>query len=156
MLNLWHSPNYGRKNCATLYVESRKMVLMKQSVGQEQRCRRREQNYGHREGRRGEERIERVALTYICIYCVYVYICILTYTNIYIYNIMCNPGGASGKEPACQCRRYKRRGFDPWVWKIPRTWQLTAVFLPGESHGQRNLVDYSSQGCKELDMTEAS
>ena len=69
---------------------------------------------------------------------------------------MCNPGGASGKEPACQCRRYKRRGFDPWVLKIPRTWQLTAVFLPGESHGQRNLVDYSSQGCKESDMTEAT
>ena len=29
------------------------------------------------------------------------------------------PGGASGKEPACQCRRHKRRGFDPWVRKIP-------------------------------------
>ena len=25
------------------------------------------------------------------------------------------PGGASGTEPACQCRRHKRRGFDPWV-----------------------------------------
>ena len=24
-------------------------------------------------------------------------------------------GGASGKEPACQCRRLKRLGFDPWV-----------------------------------------
>ena len=26
-----------------------------------------------------------------------------------------------------------RRGFDPWVWKIPyrRKWQLTPVFLPG-------------------------
>ena len=28
------------------------------------------------------------------------------------------PGGASGKELACQCRRCKRRGFDPWVGKI--------------------------------------
>ena len=27
------------------------------------------------------------------------------------------PGGTSGKEPACQCRRHKRRGFDPWVRK---------------------------------------
>ena len=26
--------------------------------------------------------------------------------------------------------------------------------LPGESHGQRSLVGYSSWGCKELDMTE--
>ena len=29
------------------------------------------------------------------------------------------PGGASGKEPGCQCRRRKRRRFDPWVRKIP-------------------------------------
>ena len=28
------------------------------------------------------------------------------------------------------------------------------VFLPGESHGQRNLAGYSPWGCKELDMTE--
>ena len=41
--------------------------------------------------------------------------------------------GASGKEPACRCSRYKRRGFDPWVGKIPwrRAWQPTPVFLPG-------------------------
>ena len=29
------------------------------------------------------------------------------------------PGGTSGKEPACQCRRHKRGGFDSWVRKIP-------------------------------------
>ena len=29
------------------------------------------------------------------------------------------PGGASGKELACQCRRQKRRGFNAWVRKIP-------------------------------------
>ena len=28
------------------------------------------------------------------------------------------PGGASGKEPSCQCRGLKRHGFDPWVGKI--------------------------------------
>ena len=28
------------------------------------------------------------------------------------------PGGASGKEPACQCRKRETRGFDPWVKKI--------------------------------------
>ena len=28
-------------------------------------------------------------------------------------------GGASGKEHACQCRRHKRCGCDPWVSKIP-------------------------------------
>ena len=43
--------------------------------------------------------------------------------------------GASHKEPACQCWRHKRRGFDPWVGKIPwrRAWQPTPVLLPGES-----------------------
>ena len=47
--------------------------------------------------------------------------------------------GTSGKESACQCRRCKRRGFDPWVGKIPwrRKWQPTPVFLPGKSHEQR-------------------
>ena len=35
------------------------------------------------------------------------------------------PGGAGSKEPACQCRKCRRPGFDPWVWKIPwrRAWQ---------------------------------
>ena len=67
------------------------------------------------------------------------------------------PRGASGKEPTCQCRRRKRCGFDPWVGKIPwRAWQPTPVFLPGESHGQRSLADYSSWGHKESDMTEAT
>ena len=28
-------------------------------------------------------------------------------------------GGASGKEPPCQCRRCKRHRFEPWVAKIP-------------------------------------
>ena len=41
------------------------------------------------------------------------------------------PGGTS-KEPACQCRRHKRHGFDPWVRKIPwrRAWQPTPAFSP--------------------------
>ena len=77
-----------------------------------------------------------------------------------MYNDMCGfPGGASDKKkPACQCRRCKRCGFDPWVWKIPwrRAWQPTSVCLPGESHGQRILAGYSPWGCKELDMTEAT
>jgi len=52
------------------------------------------------------------------------------------------PGGASDKEPACQCRRHKRHRSSPWVGKIPwrRAWKPTLVFLPGESRGQRNLV----------------
>ena len=59
------------------------------------------------------------------------------------------PGGASGKEPACRCRRQKRCGFDPWVRKIPwrRAWRPTPVFLPGESQGPRSLVGYSPWNC---------
>ena len=54
-------------------------------------------------------------------------------------------GGTNGKEPACQCRRCKRRGFSLWVGKIPwrRKWQPTPVFLPAESRGQRSLAGYS-------------
>ena len=29
------------------------------------------------------------------------------------------PSGLAHKEFACQFRRHKRCGFDPWVWKIP-------------------------------------
>ena len=62
------------------------------------------------------------------------------------------PGGASGKEAACQCRRRKRHGFYPWVGKIPqrRAWQP----IPGESRGQRSLSGYSPWGHKESDTTE--
>ena len=60
------------------------------------------------------------------------------------------PGGSAGKESASV--------WETWVGKIPwrRAWQPTAVFLPGESHGQRSLVGYSPWGCKESDKWEAS
>ena len=63
-------------------------------------------------------------------------------------------GGTSGKEPACQCRRHKRRGFDPCVGKTPwrRAWQPTPVFLPGASHRQTD----SPWGCRELDLPGAT
>ena len=68
------------------------------------------------------------------------------------------PGGASGKEPACQCRRHRRCMLNPWVGKISwrRSWQTTPVFLPGESHRQRSLVGYGPCGRKGLDMTEVT
>ena len=42
------------------------------------------------------------------------------------------------------------------VRKVPwrRAWHPTAVFLPGESHGQKSLVGYSAWGCREADTTE--
>ena len=55
--------------------------------------------------------------------------------------------------PSCQC---KSCGFDPWAGKIPwrNKWQLSPVFLPRKSHGQRNWVGYIPWGSQELDMTE--
>ena len=56
------------------------------------------------------------------------------------------------QEPTCCCRRHGRRGFDPWVGKIPwrRKWHPTPVSLPAESHGQRNLAGYGPWGCRVL------
>ena len=75
-----------------------------------------------------------------------------------VQSSLCFPGGATGEEPFCLCRRHKRLGFDPWVRKIPwrRASQPTPVFLPGESHGQRSLVGYSPWGRKEFDTTEVT
>ena len=68
------------------------------------------------------------------------------------------PGGASGKEPACQCRRHKRCGFDPWVGKTPwrRAWQpIQYSYL--ESPVDRGAWWVTGHGvCKESDMTEAT
>ena len=49
---------------------------------------------------------------------------------------------------------------ETWVqslgWEDPLEKEMapTPVFLPGESHGQRNLVGYSPWGRKESDTTE--
>jgi len=58
-----------------------------------------------------------------------------------MYSLMGLPRWLSGKESTCQCRRC---GFDPWDGRVPwrRKWQSTPVFLPGKSHGQRNLMGY--------------
>ena len=59
------------------------------------------------------------------------------------------PGGASGKEPDCQCSRLERPGFNPWVGKIP--WRRALKPTPGTSHGQKSPVGYSPWGFKESD-----
>ena len=67
---------------------------------------------------------------------------------------LCNPerrpGGATGEESSCQCRRCWRQGSDPWVGTIPwrSAWQPPPVFFPGESHGQRSLTRYGPQACR--------
>ena len=62
------------------------------------------------------------------------------------------PWWLTDKEIRLQCGRL---GLDPWVEKIPwkSKWQLTPVFLPRKSHGQRRLVGYSPWDLKRVDMT---
>ena len=53
-----------------------------------------------------------------------------------IHHLTQFPSGASGKEPACQCRKHDM-GLIAGLGRSPR-----GVFLPGEPHGQRSLVGY--------------
>ena len=58
----------------------------------------------------------------------------LFFKNYLFYLYLGFPGGASGKESACQFRRCKRCRFHPWIGKIPwsRKWQfhfLSFVFI---------------------------
>ena len=75
--------------------------------------------------------------------------------------VMVNPWvsqvGLVVKKPACQCRRCKKHGFNPWVGKIPwrRAWKSTPIFLPGESP-QRSLAGYSLWGHNKSDTSEWS
>ena len=68
------------------------------------------------------------------------------YNNLTIYRAVFIPlgfpGGASGKEPTCQCRRH---GFDFWVWKVPwrKKWQPTLIFLLGKIPWTEKPVGYS-------------
>ena len=66
-----------------------------------------------------------------------------------------SPSNSVSKESACNagdCLLCRKCRFNPWVRKIPwrRKWQPTPVFLPGKSHGQRNLAGYSPWGHKRV------
>ena len=59
------------------------------------------------------------------------------------------PWWLTSKESTCNAgATCRRRGFHPWVRKIPwrRKWQPTPVFLPGKFHGQRRLAGCGPQG----------
>ena len=56
------------------------------------------------------------------------------------------PGGPSGKEPACQCRRRKRHGFYAWVAKIPggghgNPLQYSCLESPMDRRGWQSAVN---------------
>jgi len=59
------------------------------------------------------------------------------------YNYVSFPGGTSGKNPPANTGDLRDSGSIPWSersWR--RKWQATAIFLPGESHGQRSPAKY--------------
>ena len=68
----------------------------------------------------------------------------------YIYN---KDGFSSGSDGKRICLQRRRLEFSPWFGKIPwrREWLPTPVFLPGESHGQRNLAGCSPWGQKRIE-----
>ena len=93
--------------------------------------------------------------------------------------IRCNrgfPGGASGKEPTCQCRRHNRRGFHPLeedmathssilAWRIPWTEEpggLQSTGLQRVKHYRSNiarthkLLSRSQQNCISAGYMEQS
>ena len=63
------------------------------------------------------------------------------------------PGGSVGEESACNIVDAGCAGSIPGWGKSPgeEKWQPTPIFLPGESHGQRNLAGYSPKAHKESD-----
>ena len=65
------------------------------------------------------------------------------------------PGGAGGKESACQCKRHE---IDPWVGKIPwRGSQNPLQHSCLENPMDRgSLAGYIPWGLKESDTTEAT
>jgi len=55
------------------------------------------------------------------------------------------------KNPPASAGDVRDAGLIPGLGRFPwrRAWQPSPVFLPGESHGQRSLVGYNPQCCKE-------
>ena len=100
-------------------------------------------------------------MLFVCV-CVYIYLLIYGNKNstelLFIHKCTLDtfslgfPDGSVGKESAYNAGDV---GF-PWVGKFPwrREWQPTPVFLPGEFHEHRSLVDYSPWDWKELDTAE--
>ena len=68
-----------------------------------------------------------------------------------MWGLLCD---ASGKEPTCLHRRYKRLGFHPWAKEDPLEEEMTthSNILAWEIA----WTGYSSWGCKESNMTEVT
>ena len=74
---------------------------------------------------------------------------VLWIINFSLTRCMGLPIWISGKESPCQAGD---SSLIPWVENIPwrRKWQVTPVFLLGESHGQRSLAAFDTWGRKRV------
>ena len=85
-------------------------------------------------------------------YCLFFFLTHCIHLITIFYHFGGFPGGTSGKEPTCQCRRHEMLVLSPGG----RAWQSTPVFLPGESHGRGDWwatvhrVVYSQTQLKQL------
>ena len=85
----------------------------------------------------------------------------IEYIPVTVYSIKYPLWGASRvvllvKNPPANARDVGSISWGGGVFPRRRAWHLTPVILLRESHGQRSLVGYSPQGCKESDMTEVT
>ena len=64
-------------------------------------------------------------------------------------SLLCIPWGLRGEELACNVGATGDAGSIPgWEDPLEEEMATTPVFLPGESHGQWSLADYSPWGRK--------
>ena len=68
-----------------------------------------------------------------------------------------SPGGTSGKEPTCQCRKCWRQGFNPWVGKISSLDEGVAIhssILAWRISRTEETSRLQSLGSQRVDTTE--
>ena len=98
-------------------------------------------------------------VTYIYVYIhryIHTHICIYTHTHTHTHTGF--PGGTSGKEPTCQCRRHKRCRFHSWVRKIAwRRYGSSLQYSCLENPMDRGIWQATMHGDhKESDTTEVT
>ena len=73
-----------------------------------------------------------------------------------LYKDLGFPGGSMAKNLRANSGAAGDAGSIPGLGNFPRRkkWKSFAALLPGKSHRQRSLLDYSPWGHEELDMSE--